>query len=384
MRVKLTLRTVIFSLAIIFLSFEVVSLHQKVIHMRKSFRQRLKKYKKRELVNLFILNKALVNRFTFPKELKDIPFADENLVLGTKTIEIRNVFAPYNPALIKNDNGYTMFFRYDKIRQMYCGSVNTYIGCAKLDKNFEQTKEEFTTINTGSEFAEDPRVIQSANNTYLVYNDLIGKSKRAMHVAHLEPTTCEIQSIIPLDLRINQIEKNWSPFTYCGKNQEESLYFQYLVAAPRKILKFENKQSSFELEKSYARGEVWSPRWGTPYGGTPAHLVDGEYLSFFHSKFVDSMGIYWYVMGAYTFEAKPPFNITSVSPHPILFENIYGSTHLNTADPMKCVIFPTGFVIDEQNDKTVIHLACGENDSTCKIITLDKDQLLKSLKKVKH
>ena len=122
--------------------------------------------------------------------------------------------------------------------------------------------------------------------------------------------------------------------------------------------------------------------WGGLRGGTPAQKVGDEYLAFFHSSFRDRNGIIWYCMGAYTFEDQPPFRITKISNYPILFEGIYGTPPMNTADPMKRVIFPSGFVVEERNGKEVIHLSCGENDASVKIITLDKNTLLRGMKKI--
>lgn len=383
MKVRVHLRTIILSLALLFLSFEVLTLHRRVIDLRKSFRQRLKKYKKLERANFFLISKAMVNRLSFPKELKEIPFADENLILGVKEVEIRNVFAPYNPALVSTKDGYSLLFRFDKIRQLYTGIFNTYLGHVNLDRDFNQTAEEYTTIDMQSLHAEDPRVICANDQLYLLYNDVLSKSRRGMHIAKLDLESRKIHTVIPLDLKISLIEKNWAPFVYSANGSAENIYFQYKIASPRKLLQLGPDLLSSSFEKGLAHECIWSDKWGGISGGTPALLVDGEYLAFFHSKFVDALGIFWYVMGAYTFEAHPPFKLTAISPHPILFEGIYDSAHLNTADPMKCVIFPSGLVTEQQGTQTLLHLACGENDSSCKIITFDKDELLKSLKKIK-
>ena len=84
-------------------------------------------------------------------------------------------------------------------------------------------------------------------------------------------------------------------------------------------------------------------------------------------------------MGAYTFNAAPPFNLTGISKYPILFKGIYETPFINTASIDKRVIFPSGFVVENQDDRELIHLACGENDCSVKIVTLDKEQLLKSM-----
>jgi hypothetical protein len=86
-------------------------------------------------------------------------------------------------------------------------------------------------------------------------------------------------------------------------------------------------------------------------------------------------------MGAYTFNAAPPFNLTGISKYPILFKEIYETPFANTACIEKRVIFPSGFVLENQNGRELIQLACGENDCGIKIVTIDKENLLKSLQR---
>jgi hypothetical protein len=49
----------------------------------------------------------------------------------------------------------------------------------------------------------------------------------------------------------------------------------------------------------------------------------------------------------------------------------------------KQAIFPGGFVIEKKGKQELIHLSCGENNSTITIVTIDKGCLLKQLKKIK-
>ncbi len=88
-------------------------------------------------------------------------------------------------------------------------------------------------------------------------------------------------------------------------------------------------------------------------------------------------------MGAYTFEAEPPYAITSITPYPILFKGIYSSEYLNTADVNKYCIFPAGLAIEKTSSKTLLHVSCGENDSHIKIVTFDYEKLKKSMTPVK-
>jgi hypothetical protein len=180
-------------------------------------------------------------------------------------------------------------------------------------------------------------------------------------------------TIHSLNINSRRVEKNWSPFVYEGKS-----HFIYSIT-PHRILTYPSLQSANLGAESILSENDWSRQlWGSPRGGTPAQLVNGEYLSFFHSAFEDHRGVVWYTMSAYTFEATPPFRITRISPHPITFHGIYDSPHRDIANSRVRCIYPAGFVTDD--DK--IHLSCGENDSAIKIITMDKQALLKSLKSV--
>ena len=90
----------------------------------------------------------------------------------------------------------------------------------------------------------------------------------------------------------------------------------------------------------------------------------------------------WYAMGAYTFETKAPYRITSISTAPILFKGIYDTPVKNTASSKKKSIYPAGITLAKEDGKEVVHVSCGENDSTVKVITFYKEELLKSLKQV--
>lgn len=330
-------------------------------------------------------------RGAFPKQFDNLPLSNNEIVLDVKKLDIRNVAAPYNASLIEIDNGYLVFFRYDIVKQMHLHLFHTYIGCAELDKNFKQTDKEFVTIDMKSNFAEDPRVVKLNNSFSLIYNNLVPAKfySRAMHIANVDFNKQEASKIEKIDLLLGRVEKNWAPFIYQAEDVSETIHFEYQLVGPRKILKYNPSsspkwvitESSKDLDNWCAE---WSEKWGPPLGGTGARLIGEEYVSFFHSKFKAEDGAFWYVMGAYTFEAKPPFRITSISTAPILFNGIYETPALNTASPDKFVIFPCGFAVERREEKTLIHLGCGENDSAIKILTIDKDALLRSLKKIKN
>lgn len=377
MKNKFLVFSIVFSLVI---AGQFALMNYKLLRTRKSISARIDRYRADQKAMTHALNKSVSTAFSLPKELHGIPYLDGEVILKVDEVDVRNVFAPHNGSLIeKDENGFLLFFRYDLVRQMHFNQFETRLGCVELDENFKQTEKEYISVNTKSAHSEDPRVIKNQENLYLVYND--GPTARIhgrmMHIAHLDDQTYQPVSIATMNPRLSAVEKNWPPFVY-----DNTVHFEYLLFTPRRILRLEDPENADELHfcKSLPMVHLdWERKWGTPLGGSSARLVDGQYLAFFHSKFQDECGKYWYVLGAYTFEAKPPFRVTAISKEPILFRGIYRTESLNTSDPQKYVIFPGGYAIKSDGDRTVLHLACGENDSVVKILTIDKEALLAGL-----
>jgi predicted GH43/DUF377 family glycosyl hydrolase len=204
-----------------------------------------------------------------------------------------------------------------------------------------------------------------------------------MQIAQLERDTFHINYTTTLEVNLQWIEKNWSPFEYQKRDEKASLLFEYQLI-PHKVFQLPDPKVNM-LQDFFSEGpesfihHPWEHKWGRMRGGTPAQLVDNEYLAFFHSSFEDESGILWYVIGAYTFEKQPPFKITGISKYPILYRGIYEIPHCATAPLDKRVCFPCGFVEEKGQDETWFHIALGENDSGIKILTLNKQKLFKSL-----
>ncbi len=80
-------------------------------------------------------------------------------------------------------------------------------------------------------------------------------------------------------------------------------------------------------------------------------------------------------MGAYTFSASPPFEITKISQEPIVGQNFYdGEYYKPYWVPVRC-IFPCGFIIED----LYIYISYGRQDHEIWIAKLDKKALLMSL-----
>jgi len=328
-----------------------------------------------------------LGKVPIPTRLSGVPFAeDAKIVLAVKEVNIRNMTAPYNPSLIESSSGYDLYFRYDVINpKLEHAPFSSRIGVVPLNHQFEQRDREFTRIQLQSEYADDPRVIMIGDKLYLFCNRLDENYPkcRFMCAANIDRNTYTVNYSTTLDMNLHWVEKNWSPFEYIGKDKKPRLFLEYRIN-PRKLLELPNPQFN-ELKNVTVPAEAaylsltWSGKWGEISGGAPAKNIGGEYLGFFHSWFTDENRLVWYVMGAYTFNAAPPFNLTGISKYPILFKGIYETPFINTASIDKRVIFPSGFVVENQDDRELIHLACGENDCSVKIVTLDKEQLLKSM-----
>lgn len=304
-----------------------------------------------------------------PPHLKNIPLADDlGMILSVKEVDIPNVIAPYNAALMQEDDGYLLFFRYDTpLSGGHDERYRSHIGCTRLNGSFEKTEEAFTEIETGSCHSEDARVFEHEGRCYLLFNDLISENgkKRGMRIASFHKEKRQLGDVVSLDLGSEPIEKNWTPFSYKG-----GIHFLYTIGH-QDVFKFSDPTRSQvqPVASSPSSSLEWTRMWGPLRGGTPAQLVDGEFLAFFHSAFEDAKGIKWYVMGAYTFEAALPFRMKRISPYPILFRHIYETELLHTAHPGVRSLYPVGFACEKKDGKELIHVSCGENDSRVKIIT---------------
>lgn len=359
--------------------------------------ERLKKKQKTTSKVVEIMTKGILGTTYYfgknpvPSKFSHVPYGeDSGVVVGVKKVNIRGVTAPYNASLIPSETGYELFFRYDIMRSKFKhATFCPLVGAVHLNDQFEQGNEEFKRIHLPNDFAEDPRVLLVNNQLYMFYNALNTDNikNRCMYVAHLDKTSFDVTYSTMLDMNLQWIEKNWSPFEYIGPDQKTHFFLEYQIS-PRTLLKLPDPQVG-KMENLILPQEVsylpipWQKKWGKMRGGTPAQKIGNEYLGFFHSSFEEN-GLVWYVMGAYTFEANPPFRITGISNHPILFKGIFETPYAKMAPIDKRVIFPSGFVVEKQKNKELIHVTCGENDSSIKIITIDREKLMESMNRFEN
>lgn len=316
-------------------------------------------------------------------------FIEREIVIGKKRIDLPDFPGSFNPSIIRFDeNSYLLTFRFSP--DPHDDYALSYIGAALLDKNLEILAEPrlINTRSRGSKnpsHAEDARIFSYRGRFFLFYNDNIEKpnlalsDRRDMFMTELSFKNGQFVLSSPLKLfceekLLRQLwEKNWVPFEW-----NKTLLLGYSIV-PHEIL-YPNLMSGECYPCYNSRAEIdWD--WGTLRGSSPAILVDGEYLAFFHSsaKILSDVSWGWemwhYFMGAYTFSAEPPFELKKMSPKPIVSDGFYTKSSY-----LKRVIFPGGFVMD--GDKII--LAYGKDDSEVWIAVLDKKKLLESLVPVKN
>lgn len=293
----------------------------------------------------------------------------------------------YNASIAQVQNEFVMAFRLDRP-----GSQN--LAVVALDRAYSP-KGPYTVLPTPHEVgaepsAEDPRVIVLGQTPYVIYNAAIwsgASSGRRMYVARLHVNSNDtLEPKISLDVAKEihlveagfgtRVEKNWTPFVY-----QDALHLIYQTNPPR-VYRLD-LDTLDDVGSPWAVGHFVSQSdrradfsFGPMRGGTPA-LYNAEldqYISFFHGTRDADFGIgkqRYYMMGAYTFDTKPPFNITSLTQDPFDIPE-------PDARPLGSsrVVYPQGFVEDGNN----FVISYGRNDASIFLLTLSKQGVFDRLK----
>lgn len=315
-------------------------------------------------------------------------FANENLedlasdiVLDHFVIQIPDYPKIYgNPSMVRWDGRILMSFRYLNNPDT---EWHSKIGLVWLNDDFQiispaellDTRVHNPHIPSRS---EDARLAVIGDRLFITYNDSFGgwdDGVRRVCLAELKHDgsrfyTASIDILENYPGEHRHWEKNWMPFDYYG-----TLLLVYSISPNRIYLPYIGLGSCDLVSETHA---ALSWDYGELRGGTPAILVDGEYLSFFHSyRMMSSQQsnghhTFHYFFGAYTFSPKVPFGITRVSQTPIAGRGLYSYRG------GKKVVYPGGFVYDEN----YIWLVCGRDDCEICMVKIDKKGLMNSLKPV--
>jgi predicted GH43/DUF377 family glycosyl hydrolase len=322
-------------------------------------------------------------------DMVDLELQAADFVLGTVRIVIPEYPDAFNPSIVRWHGNLLLSFRNIPNPRV---PFTSQIGLVWLNEDFTlastpqildtQAEDPFLTSLIPSR-SEDGRLILIDDRLYLVYSDNknFSISKGGFRV-YLGEITLEgghfslqhIQCLSQFEGESQQRrEKNWTPFDYRGE-----MLLAYSLQ-PHRILQplmGSERCTSFSCIDSALSWE-----WGELRGGTPA-LIDGDhYLAFFHSSVempsLHSHGkkAFHYFMGAYTFASEPPFEITGISPRPIVGKQFYKGCEYKPYWSAVCVVFPCGFIFDDR----YIWIAYGRQDHEMWIAKFDKQGLYDSL-----
>ena len=308
----------------------------------------------------------------------------KSIIVSTKKIEFSSFPHAFNPSIAQTNLGLLLTFRYSP--DLYHPWFS-YIGIVFLDDvTLEPIGEpQLLDMHSGNcaipSQAEDARIFSFNGNTYIIYNDSMdcvnptSLEHRDMFISLINYQNNKFVFSKPIKLfhyykyfQYNW-QKNWSAFEW-----NNALLFTYSIN-PHEVV-YPNFISG-KCMPIYKTNEFINWMFGELRGGTPALLVDGEYLAFFHSSiFITSpvskdLSRYHYFMGAYTFSAEPPFNLTKITYFPIIGEGFYNDTHAE-----KRVVFPGGYVVSGP----YLHIAFGKDNGSFGekeiwITTIDKERL---------
>jgi predicted GH43/DUF377 family glycosyl hydrolase len=310
----------------------------------------------------------------------------DDCVLETKRIILKDYEHAFNPSIIRWNGQLVMSFR---IIPNPLLTFNSQIGIVFLDDNFEpQSPPQLIDTQNKNSFvpsrAEDARLINIGDKLYIIYSDnkddYISRGGFRVYVSELQNSggvlkPCHTDCLKDFEGASPYLrEKNWVPFVYSGE-----LMLAYSLE-PHKIFHYIPQSEKCETIALSSKFIKWE--YGELRGGTPA-ILDGEnYLSFFHSSIdmltahSNNRKISHYFMGAYTFSATPPFELTSASKKPIIGKGFYkGEYYKPYWKSVRC-IFPCGLLIEEP----YIYVSYGRQDHEIWIVKMDKQLLLDSLK----
>ncbi|MDE3046203.1 MAG: hypothetical protein KGJ02_06125 [Verrucomicrobiota bacterium] len=311
----------------------------------------------------------------------------QGIILTTKRIILPKYPTAFNPTLLKTEEGFLMLFRY--CPDFIANEWNSYIGLVLLNESFDPISAPQLLNTRWSESkiqsqSEDPRIFSYRGRNFVIFNDNMELQRpstwqrRDMYLMEFLQSEGHFYLSSPIKLthegkyNTQWWQKNWIPFEW-----NQTLFLIYSIN-PHDIL-YPNLING-QCHTVYETKTEFPWKWGTPRGSTPALLVDGEYLTFFHSGIYMASEASWdvelwhYFMGAYTFSAEPPFEIIKITPAPLIADGFYTKSYRP-----KRVIFPSGYVVAEP----YIYVSYGKDDEELWVATLDKKALFKFLKPVK-
>lgn len=215
----------------------------------------------------------------------------------------------FNASIIEHDNGYLM-----ACRNGWAGS-DIYVG--KLDNAFRpvgQPKRLDLKHRRAKYGREDPRLFRFRGQLHISYIGCVGTTNPLRtHQLYARLTDdLRVEKEFAPRLRVRQWwEKNWTFFEH-----DEQLHAIYSIS-PYRVIRIDGEDTADVLVDNQTL--PWSG--GVLRGGASPVRVGDEWYCFFHGK-IAAPEYSVYNTGVFVFQAKPPFRIVAITPHPIDVANI--------------------------------------------------------------
>lgn len=238
-----------------------------------------------------------------------LPAADGTLRFDRRTLFPDAPGLRFNTSILAHESGYLICWR--------IAPALSRIWIGRLDAQFRPVGAALP-LNLAhpmcAEGQDDPMLFGHAGAVHVAFTGVerTGTGVRANVLYARLTAALEVERVFaPHYPARNAWEKNWAFFSHEG-----ALYAVYSVA-PHRILRIDGDRAELAHETPL------ECRWegGELRGGAAPLRVGDEYLCFAHS----SVGIprpgmphyRVYDVPAYTFEARPPFRVTSITPRPL-------------------------------------------------------------------
>lgn len=303
---------------------------------------------------------------------------------GQLNLPITNDLVYYNAALVRSQK---RFFSKPKLwciarRWMRQGWIRQTIWISRLealelDENMEivgRMDLQMPATDKYEQF-EDPRaVIGPDGRVYVSYCTWISGKRYVAHqaVAVFDDTWNSSQVWHPpygnnADRAGvgNGHEKNWSFFLHYDR------WHMLYSFQPHTVVEMTENLTPVRSHKTLMQQIPWG--YGEIRGGTPPVRISADrYLTFFHSSMPWRGNQKRYFMGAYQFQAEPPFAPMEITRMPLLA----GSEHDTRVLGSPLVVFPCGSVLGENYEWTV---TLGVNDEAVGWIKIPHSELMTRL-----
>jgi predicted GH43/DUF377 family glycosyl hydrolase len=314
-------------------------------------------------------------------------------------VSTKYLFPFSNPSIVLYKSEYVISWRNTPHSFRIVWLPSSKLSYSNIETNLEQLSQlDFAALPQLTLAGEDPRLfVSESNNTMklmVVYATRYPRKLPEIRMSYTMLTftgeTISHGSVKTFNYeaeRGREDQKNWSPFNYAGRVYYISSGQPHRITAQADttelsldIVKARTVSTSKVggLERFWKHGEI--------RGGSPAVLLNGSYITFFHSSVIPPETgdvLRTYVFGAYLFEKDPPFAIKAMTKHPIIHESMYTGPWTNLPQSyyhIDYVAFPMSILLSE--DQKSIHLIYGHQDVNGWVAKIDVTLLLESMTRV--